>query len=63
MAKQWTPPSDAGITENNKFVPPSDAVEVKKKGVYTINFRSKQYFIGTLIQNDNKAYGIFIFKR
>jgi hypothetical protein len=33
MAKQWTPPSDAGITENNKFVPPSDAVEVKKKGV------------------------------
>jgi hypothetical protein len=33
MAKQWTPPSDAGITENNKFVPPSDAVEVKKKEV------------------------------
>ena len=34
MAKQWTPPSDAGITENNKFVPPSDAVEVKKRGLH-----------------------------
>ena len=31
MAKQWTPPSDAAVTENNKFAPPSDAVEVKKK--------------------------------
>ena len=33
MAKQWTPPSDAAVTENNKFVPPSDAAEVKKKEV------------------------------
>ena len=33
MAKQWTPPSDAVVTENNKFVPPSDAVELKKKEV------------------------------
>jgi hypothetical protein len=31
MAKQWTPPSDGVVTKSTKFVPPSDAVEVKKK--------------------------------
>jgi hypothetical protein len=31
MAKQWTPPSDGLATKSTKFVPPSDAVEVKKK--------------------------------